>query len=342
MATMQLARIHGPNDIHLDQVERPQPGPDDVVVEVRHCGICGSDLSYSKMGGIPGAASPFAIGHEFAGVVAERGENVSHVAVGDRVVVNPEGGGNGIGSAGYQGGFAPYVLFQNAAADPGAVIRLPEAIDFELAALVEPLAVGMHGVDRGQVKPGETVAVFGAGPVGLAAALVAKYYGARDVVVSDLSSKRLDIAASLGLTPFKADAGDIDAFLRAQHGTVNLDPLLGEQAATDVLIEATGVGAVFGQLLNLARKRARVVVIGVHFTPVELDMINFLIRELSIVASQAYDNEVFARVIEILASGEVDARAMVTHRFPLSEFGSAFSQAQRQDEAVKVIVDCQS
>ncbi|MBT4518668.1 MAG: alcohol dehydrogenase catalytic domain-containing protein [Halieaceae bacterium] len=341
MATMPLARVHKPNDIRLDHVESPKAGPNDVIVQVQRCGICGSDLSYAKIGGIPGAASPFAIGHEFAGIVTESGKNVSHVAVGDRVVVNPEGAWNGIGSAGVKGAFAPYIQFEDASQDPGAVIKLPDTIDFDLGALVEPLSVAMHGVDRGQVGYGDKVAVFGAGPVGLGTALVARYYGAQNVVITDLSEKRLAIARELGLTTFKADEGDISDFLKQQHGSVMLGPLLGEQPATDVLFEATGAGPVFHQILNLARKQARVVVIGVHFVPIELDMINFLVREVSIIASQAYDNDVFLRVIAMLESGEVNVKPMITHQFPLSEFGEAFAQASRQNEAIKVIVNCQ-
>ena len=84
MRTMPSVRIHAPNDVRIDQVDQPTAGPDDVVIQVQRCGICGSDVSYVKIGGIPGAAMPFAIGHEFAGVVAEAGKNVTHVQVGDR------------------------------------------------------------------------------------------------------------------------------------------------------------------------------------------------------------------------------------------------------------------
>ena len=338
MTAMSLARIHAPGDIRLDSVDRPAVGPEDVLVAVQRCGICGSDLSYSKMGGIPGAASPFAIGHEFAGVVEAVGAEVTGLSPGDRVVVNPEGAGNGIGSDGYKGAFAPYLLFENVARDPGALQRLPEGLDYEQGALVEPLAVGMNGVERGMVGPGDKVAVYGAGPVGLAAGLVARYYGA-DVVVTDLSELRLEAATRLGLMAMPAQ-GDQAAFLRTHHGVV-MDQRLGEQPATDVYIEATGVGPVFEQILNTARRRARVVLIGVHFAAVELNMINLLLRELTITASQAYDNSVFERVLAMLASGEVDTAPLVSHRFPLSEFTAAFEQAGRADESIKVMIDCQ-
>jgi 2-desacetyl-2-hydroxyethyl bacteriochlorophyllide A dehydrogenase len=341
MSTMPTARIHAANDVRIDQVARPAAGPDDVVVQIHRCGICGSDLSYVKIGGIPGAAMPFALGHEFSGIVIEAGSNVSHVEVGDRVVVNPETGANGIGSQGLKGAFAPYIVFTNAAAHPEGILKLPAELDFDLGALIEPLSVGMHGANQGKVAADDKVVVFGAGPVGLAAAIAAKYFKAKNVIVVDRSEKRLEIARQLGLTTFKADSGDLKEFLMAQHGVVTNDPLLGEQPATDVFIEATGAGPVFQQICATARKGARIVVVGVHFAPVELNMINLLMKELVITAATQYPVE-FPHVIEMLLSGEVDVRPLISHRFPLSQFDEAFAQAQRQDEAMKVLVDCQS
>lgn len=342
MTSMTLARIHAPGEVRLDTVTAPEPGPDDVLVEVANCGICGSDLSYAKLGGLPGAASPFAIGHEFTGTVVSIGSNVTCVAPGDRVVVNPDIGDNGIGSAGHSGAFAPLVIYQNATAFPEGILRLPDNMSFELAALVEPLAVGMHAIKQGRLQHGEQVVIFGAGPVGLAAAIAARHQGAGSVVVVDMSEKRLATAQQLGMTPCKADSADVvEAFLRDTHGTVTNNPLLGEQPASDLFVEATGVGAVFQQITETARKGARVVVVGVHFAPVELNMINFLMRELQITSSFAYPDE-FPRVLAMLGSGAVDPSPIISHRFPLSAFGQAFAQAQRQDEAVKVMVDCQA
>ena len=339
METMPAARIHGPDEIRIDRIARPELGPADVLVEVQSCGICGSDLSYARMGGIPGAHQPFAIGHEFAGRVAAVGAQVEQLAVGDRVVVNPEGADNGIGSSGQRGAFAPYLLFRGLDREPASIHRLPDALDFELGALVEPLSVGMHGLDRGQVIAGDRVVIHGAGPVGLGAALLARQRGA-EVVITDLSDHRLAVARAMGLPAFNATSADLAPALIGEHGAAQ-DRLLGETPATDVYIEATGVGSVFEQILTTARRRARVVVIGVHFSSVELNMLNLLVRELTITASQAYDNQVFARVIELLAKDEIDPRPLISHRFPLSRFPEAFAQAGRADEALKVMIDCQ-
>ncbi len=341
MTTIPLARIHAPNDIRVDQVELPAVGADDVLVRVHRCGICGSDLSYAKIGGIPGAASPFAFGHEFAGVIEQVGASVSGYQVGERVVVNPMAGGNAIGADGIAGAFSPLVVYRNAVAGAAGLIKLPAELDFDLGALIEPLSVGMHAVNQSRIAAGDKVTVVGSGPVGIAAAVVAKYFGGDRVTVVDLSDKRLAIARQMGLQTFKADSGDLRQFLMQQHGTVTNNPMLGEQPGTDVFIEATGVGSVLQNICQIARKGARVTVVAVHFTPVEMDMINLLMRELIITASYEYPNE-FPDVMEMLSSGEVDVRPMITHHFPLSDFNAAFAQAQRQNEALKVLVDCQS
>ena len=341
MSTMPLARIYGPNDIRIDEAEQPACGPDDVLIRIERCGICGSDLSYAKLGGIPGAASPFALGHEFAGVVAEAGANVSHVQVGDRVVVNPMEGGNDIGSGGIKGAFAPYLVYHNAAVHPEGVIKLPDALDFDLGAMVEPLSVGMHAANQGKVVAGDKVVVFGAGPVGLAAAVAAKYFGAEKVIVVDLSESRLAVAEKLGMITFKPDTGKLKHFLREQHGIVTNDARLGKQPGTDVFIEATGVGSAFQEICGIARKGARIVVVALHFAPAQLDMISLLMKELQITGAIEYPVE-FPAVIEMLSSGKVDVRPMISHSFPLSRFNEAFAQAQKQNEALKVLVDCQS
>lgn len=343
MATsIPAARIHAPGDIRLDRVSPPTISDDDVLVRVHYCGICGSDISYARLGGIPGAHQPFAIGHEFSGVVEATGANVRQLKPGDRVVINPEAGGNGIGSSGFQGAFAPFVAVRDVVHHPQSVLPLPGELDFELGALVEPLAVGRHAANQGRIAPGETVAVFGAGPVGLAAAIAARHLGAEQVCVIDRSEYRLGIATALGLeTLLASEAADFSAAgLKSLHGSVANDPRLGEQPGTDLYIEATGAGPVFQQICGTARKGGRIVVVGVHFAPVELDMVNMLMRELQITAAMEYPRE-FPQVLEMLQSGSVDVRPLISHSFPLSRFDDAFSQARRQDEALKVLVDCQ-
>lgn len=339
MSTMPLARIHGINEVQLDQVAKPEPGAQGVLVEVSVCGICGSDLSYAKFGGLPGAASPMAIGHEFSGVVREVGAEVTNLKAGDRVVVNPDSRKNKIGSNGLVGAFAPYVVVADVVNDPDAIAVLPDHLSFEQGAMVEPLSVAMHAINRCNLKADDKLVIMGAGPIGLGAGIVAKYYGVKDIVIVDLTEKRLAVAAELGLTPFKADEGDLAEFLIGHHGA-NEDMGMGVQPDTDVYLEATGAGPVFQQIVELGKRHSRAVVVGVHINPTEINMIKLLMSEMNITAAMSYPTEI-PDVIDMLSSGKVDASPLITHQFSLSEFESAFAQAQKQNEAIKVLVNCQ-
>ena len=125
MNAIPQAQIHGVDDLRLDTISPPLCGPDDVVVQVRECGICGSDLGYLAMGGLTGPDTPMPLGHELWGVVSEIGRNVTHVVAGDRVVVQPMSNGNNIGNGGAEGGFSPYLLVRNA----GRLVSRDEIID---------------------------------------------------------------------------------------------------------------------------------------------------------------------------------------------------------------------
>jgi len=339
MPAMPRVQVHGVNQVQLDQVDLPSAGADDVVVRVAYCGICGSDPGFIAMGGLSGPGTPMPLGHEISATVLEAGANVHHVRIGDRVVVNPEANGNRIGSGGPEGGFAPYLLVRGAALDMQGVIRIPDSLSMEHSALVEPLSVAMHAVHQGRPKAEDRVVVFGAGPIGLGILLVLRHYGIDNVVVVDLSEHRLAIAEQLGAAPFKADSGDLSDFLIARHGEAKLMgmPVPG----SDLYFEATGVGAVFDRAVQLPRMGARLVVVGVHKEPVKLDLVNLLIRELTITASIAYPTE-FPQVIAMLEGGKVDVSPLITCRYPLSQFMDALASARATGRTVKVLVDCQA
>jgi 2-desacetyl-2-hydroxyethyl bacteriochlorophyllide A dehydrogenase len=338
MTNVPQVVIHGVNHATVDQVAAPEASPDDVIIKVEQCGICGSDLGYIAMGGLLGPGVPMRLGHELSGTVVEAGANVQHVAPGDRVVVNPVGNGKRIGNSGSEGGFTPLLLVCDAANDKQAVLKLPDALSFEQGAMVEPLSVSMHGVHQGQVAAEDRIVIFGAGPIGLGVVLVAQYYGVKDIVVVDLSGHRLEVARQLGATTFNADSGDLSAFLIEQYGSGEVMGM--PMPAVDVYFEATGVGGVFQQIVDMAQTGARVVVLGVHKAPVEFDLVNLLIRELRISGSMAYPNE-FPQVIDMLSSGGVDPSPLISHRFALSDFSTALATAQDQNQAIKVLVDCQ-
>ncbi len=335
---MELMTIHAPNDVRRSEVPKPTVGPKDVLVQVKACGICGSDLGYVAMGGLPmpeGRAMP--IGHELSGVVVEKGSEVSDVAVGQRVVVNPEGAGNRIGNGGPEGGFAPYLLVRNVAGDAECLHRLPDSLSDLQGALVEPLAVAMHAVNQSEIQAGEKAVVFGAGPIGLGAVVCLRYRGVEDILVVDLSARRLELALALGANAIHdASSGSSWEAIRAAHGqelALGFIPVAG----SDVFIDASGAASVVRGVVDNAKFGGRLVVVGLHKEEVSLHFLQVMMKELSIKGSMAYPNE-FTAVIEMLASGKVDVAPMVSHTFDFSDFEGALATAQQPKRAAKVVV----
>ncbi len=193
----KLLMIHGVDDVRLDDYQRPCAGASDVVIRMKAVGICGSDLSYIKHGGIPAPGTLTALGHEGAGEVIEVGEAVSGVTPGQRVIVNPMMTPSYIGSGGPEGAFTEELLVRDGIAGVN-ILPIPEGVSYEVAAMCEPLAVAMHGINRAEAKAGDKLAIFGCGPIGLGMVLWAIDRGCRDVIALDLSDERLERARALG------------------------------------------------------------------------------------------------------------------------------------------------
>lgn len=339
MTTIPLARIHGVNDLRLDQISPPVCGANDVVVQVRECGICGSDLGYLAMGGLTGPDTPMPLGHELWGLVSEVGANVTHVIAGDRVVVQPLSNGNIIGNGGPEGGFSPYLLVRNAAVDPGSVLKLPAGFPQEYGALVEPLSVAQHSANRVAASADDKAVIFGAGPIGLSIVQALKYRGLRDIVVVDLSERRLEAARALGATAYRADDPQLSQRLIEQHGTRKFFGM--PMPGSTLYFEATGVRAVFESIVAMAGPGSRICLTGVHKEAATVDLVMLLAKEVSIVPAMGYDGE-FDEVVAMLQSGKIDPTAMITHHFPLSDIGAAFAMAKNPQNAIKVMIDCQA
>jgi (R,R)-butanediol dehydrogenase/meso-butanediol dehydrogenase/diacetyl reductase len=333
---MKAPFVHGPGDLRLDEIELPHAGPRDVVLQVATVGICGSDLGYAAVGGIAGPGeNPVPLGHELSGVIAETGGEVAGFENGDRVILNPYF--NAIGNGGPEGGFAEFLLVRDVVGQPDSLLRLPDSVSFDQGALVEPLAVSFHAVNRAKVGPGDTVAVFGAGPIGLGIVIGLRRRGVEDIAVFDLSPLRRQLALKLGARKaFDPRQSPPREALAELHGTMTLwsaTPLVG----TKVFIEASGAPNVIPEIVDCAGFHARLIVVAVQKKPVPLDFQTLLGKEMSIEMAMGYPNE-FAEVLGSLASGGIDAEGMVTHRFDGTDFMSAFKAARQQDQAAKVLV----
>ena len=332
---MLQVRVHGPADVRVDEIDEPRPGPRDAVVRIAACGICGTDLSYIKLGGPGGPVrSPMCIGHEMAGVVDWVGGEVDGVRTGDRVVVHPGDPDVGyIGNGGTEGGLTPRLHVREAARG-GRLFPVPGDLPLDVAALAEPLAVGMHAVDQADVVPSERVAVFGCGPIGLAAIATMVDRGVDGVVAVDLSATRRELAAELGARAV-LDPGAVDVWdeLARLHGTKPF--MFGPTPATDAFIEASGSDRVIGDIVDHAGENARLSIVALHFAPVPTNYLAIMMKQLTIRGSINYPPR-FEDAIDLLARR--DLSALVTHRFPLDRFHDALATLGGSKDCGKVMV----
>jgi 2-desacetyl-2-hydroxyethyl bacteriochlorophyllide A dehydrogenase len=326
--------VFGPGDLRMCEVETPRAGPRDVVLQVASAGICGSDLGYVALGGTTGPTrQPIPLGHELSGTVVEAGAEVASVAVGDRVILNPLI--NAIGNGGPEGGFGERLLVRDVASRPQSLLRLPDSLSFDDGALVEPLAVGAHAVKRLGARPGDKVAVFGAGPIGLASTLMLRQGGVQDLVVFDLSPFRRERALKLGARAAFDPREDPPAeTLKQLHGTVRV--FSSEAPQTDGFIEASGA-PVLPDIIALARAGAAICVASTQKKPVPVDFMQVMTRELILTGALGYPTEL-GEVLALLGSRRVDLQPMISHRFAGADFMGAFEMARRPDQAAKVLV----
>ncbi len=331
---MKQINVHGPGDVRIDEVAEPEPGPRDAVVRVSACGICGTDLRYVRLGGLAGpSGQPMPLGHEVSGVVEEVGGEVSNLTPGTRVVLNPTARGNMIGNGGSEGGFATRLLVRDAAAGE-SLFAVPAQLAADVAALAEPLGVGMNAVNRVEARPGDKVVVFGAGPIGLAAIATLRDRGVEDVIAVDLSPRRLEIASELGARA-TIDAASREPWqqIRALHGEALL--LGAPMAGSDAYVEASGAAPVIPQIVQQAKGEARLSVVALHDQEVPVNFLLVMMKQLTIRGAMEYP-ENYTDSLELL--GRWDLSPMISHRFPLERFQEAFEAASDPRASGKVLI----
>lgn len=333
---MKATLVTGPGATEVVDTSRPQCGPNDVLVRMRACGICGSDAFYITIGGIPPRQGHTPLGHEPAGEVVEVGSEVAGISVGDHVVINPMAAPSGIiGNGGATGALADYLLIE--AAERGRSLEvIPSHVPWEVAALNEPMAVSRHGVNRCRPKPEHQVVVFGAGPVGLGAVLAFKSLGVRHVVVVDIIAARLDKALQVGADAvIDSSKEDVVARLIELHGEG--EAMWPGKAATDIYLDAAGAGAVVTTALTAAKSGATLGVVGVHKEPVPVDFVGIMSNEITIVGSMGYPDEIF-QVTEDLVENWEKYALIVSHTIPFAKVNDALELANTPGAADKVVV----
>lgn len=333
--------MHGIRDFRLEKTSKPRILSNEVQVKVGAAGICGTDLHFYR--GEWEVKTPLVPGHEFSGIIAEVGKDVRGFEVGDRVVAEP----NMVCGKCYfclmsdrnffcerlkavgvdvDGAFAEYVKVkaQN-------LYRFPESLSFEEAALIEPLACCIRGLDRINIKAGDTVAIVGAGPIGLLLLQLVKMAGASMVIQTDLDEKRLNFARELG-ADFTVNVQDDDP--------VRVIRELTSGYGVDIAVEAVGSPEAITQAMEVTRRGGHLNVFGVSpqnavWTVKPFDLYS---KELTITTSYR-SPFTFQRAIKIASSGKLKLKPLISHVFPLDEIVRVFDMLDRKlEKTVKIIV----
>ncbi|AUR01575.1 2,3-butanediol dehydrogenase [Phaeobacter inhibens] len=323
---MRALRFHAAKDLRVEDIALPtDPAEDEVVIENRFVGICGTDLHEYAYGPIfvpqdedGKTAAPQVLGHEYGGTVTKVGKGVTHVKVGDRVSVQPfitprsgdyyvDRGEFNLsdamqlaGLSWIGGGMAQESLLKGY-----NVYKVPENMTDEDAALVEPTAVAVYGVDRGGVNAGDSVLVTGAGPIGLLTLLAARAAGAVQMFVSDPNATRLKIAKEIipdviTINPTEENVGDV--IRAATEGGVGCD----------VALECVGNTFALQACVDAVRKRGVVVQIGLHPGEAPVNWFDVVYKDIDLRGSWAYTAQMWPRVMRLIASGQIPARKVVT------------------------------
>lgn len=332
---MKALRFHAAKDLRIEDIDNlPAPGPGQVAIRNRFVGICGTDLHEYAYGPIfipkephpfTGAHGPQVLGHEFGGVVTAVGAGVTHVQPGDRVSVQPlimPRSGDYFADRGLfhlspdlalaglswlSGGMA-----EGAVLNDYNVVKIPDTLSDEEAALVEPTAVAVYACDRGGVVAGNSVLVTGAGPIGMLTLLTARAFGATKLFVSDLNDTRLEIARQIlpGVITLNPKRDDIGAAIRAQtEGGVGCD----------VALECVGNEKALGSCLDAVRKQGVIVQVGLHPGNSGLNWFNVTFKDVDVRGSWAYPTHLWPRVIDLIATGAIPASKVVTKKIRLDQ-----------------------
>jgi len=277
------------------------------------------------------------LGHEFSGVVEEIGADVKDIKVGDRVAVYPmilngvkppnEDMFDGFSTVGLHidGGFADYTIVSE-----GSLYKLPENLSLNEGALIEPAAVAVQALKEANIKIGDSVAVFGAGPIGLLTILAAKAAGATNIISLDLSETRLELAKKVGATHI-INSGNVDPVEAIKEILPN---------GVDVAFEVAGVEPTFKQAIQSSKIRGKVIVISIFSKPISWNPLEIQTTGVTLASSFAYEPETFKQTIDLIASGQLNAKEVITDKIALEEIVENGFKALTEDKSqAKILVE---
>jgi (R,R)-butanediol dehydrogenase/meso-butanediol dehydrogenase/diacetyl reductase len=323
--------LHAP--LRVEALPDPQPAPGEVVIKVARCGICGSDLHMTEdaaYGCKPGEV----LGHEFAGEVVALGREATGLKTGDLVSVIPlkscgqcehcrKGEVQWCAGFGLQGGgYAEYALTR-----PNQCVKLPVDVSLADGAIIEPLAVALHGVNLSGMKAGDKVLILGGGPIGLAVGYWAARMGAGRIAVQDVTDFQRGRALDMGADVFVVDPSD-------PVGSAEI--ALGGPA--DIVFECVGIPGLIDQAVKQVRNRGTILLLGLCTRPDTINSFAMLSKEVRLVTSAFFTRPEYEAALDVMAEGALEPRLLVTDTIPLDATPAVFETLKRRSGQCKVLI----
>lgn len=341
---MKASFLHGANDLRCGDIPVPEPGPGELLLRIKVCGLCGTDIAKARSADIP---LPAVLGHEIAGEVAALGEGTGGFEIGERIAPAHHlpcfkcrhcARGNHSQCGAFMennirpGGFAEYAVLNKRAVE-GSVFRMPESMSYEEACFIETAGCCLRAFHKMDIRPGDNVMVVGAGPVGLIHLQLALIFGAGKVMSADIQDSRLDAAGKLGhVSVVNPGRESIKDFVDKTTSSCGADAVIitaGSEAAVSSGLEAASGGG-------------RIVLFG-GFPPgafLRLDPGEIYRRELKVLGSYSSSPLEQFTALEMISSGRLKVAGLVTDRFGICELNEAVEAASSPGKGLKVVIDC--
>ncbi|MDY4442540.1 MAG: zinc-binding dehydrogenase [Butyricicoccus sp.] len=334
---MRAAIYNGQKNILLTELDTPVAGDNDIVIRNLYASICGTDVAVYLHG--PNTGHKITVGgefgHEMVSEVVRTGKNVRGIHVGDRVYPYPRLAKGDPRRAGTVGGFSEYVLIPNAKCNE-QVYLVPDQISSRTACLIEPFTVGFRAARRSGPKSGEHAIVFGAGTIGIAAAIGLKYFGCDKVMLCDGSDFRLEKAKALGFGICNNSREDLKAAAMEYFGSAL--SRYGPTGDVDIYIDAAGAQSVLETYQAIGKIESRMVVVAVAAGKRPIDVLEMTYSQHALIGSGGYLPEDVQDVMAVMASGTWDIESIITNEYPWEQLPQAIEKASHVEEALNVII----
>lgn len=334
---MKAAIYGGKHSVSIEERPTPVCGDRDVLLQNLYASVCGTDVAVYTHG--PGTGHKITVGGEFGHEtvcrVAAVGKDVKDFQVGETVYPYPLLVTGDTSRAGTIGAFSEYILAPDPA--PGKQLyKVPDSIPPKVACLIEPFTVGTRAARRSQPRPGENAIVFGAGTIGIAAAIALKEFGCKQVMVTDLSDLRLEKAAGLGFATCQIEKENLKEKAIQVFGPAR--SLAGETVDADIYLDAAGAPNLIELYQEMGKIQSRLVVVAVLAGKRPIDVLSMTYSQHAIIGSGGYMPEDVRMVMDMMAGGKYDLASIITHEFPHEQLAAAIETAAQPDKALNVVI----